>query len=221
MRGQPYRVYQAGHCVAFRRHCQCHTHSQTERQLPDYSYYITTYTPHAQRQRERERESERKVGHVVMWHFDSIGGFSIVERALPLSCDSSRFSMRLQLAGSFTAYASAHLHSCHSLLVSRAVLLSKLFFGHLTNLIFISPANLSQLRAQLLQTFAQLEVEWGQVNFILSDLKLKTANLMLLLPLLLLLRRLLPRCGINLWQTLFTFHKHFCLFRRISFGHCS
>lgn len=148
-----------------------------------------------------------------MWHFDSIGGFSIVERALPLSCDSSRFSMRLQLAGSFTAYATARLHSCHSFLVSRAVLLSKLFFGHLTNLIFISPANLSQLRAQLLQTFAQLEVEWGQVNFILSDLKLKTANLMLL--------RLLPRCGINLWQTLFTFHKHFCLFRRISFGHCS
>lgn len=197
-------------------------HTQSDRETAAWLqllyYHLHT---HAQREREREGVRERKVGHVVMWHFDSIGGFSIVERALPLSCDSSRFSMRLQLAGSFTAYASAHLHSCHSLLVSRAVLLSKLFFGHLTNLIFISPANLSQLRAQLLQTFAQLEVEWGQVNFILSDLKLKTANLMLLLPLLLLLRRLLPRCGINLWQTLFTFHKHFCLFRRISFGHCS
>lgn len=69
--------------------------------------------------------------------------------------------MCLQLAGSFTAYAFASLHSLHSLLVYLSVLLSKLIFGHLTNLIFISPANLSQLGAQLLQTFAQLEVEWG------------------------------------------------------------
>lgn len=31
------------------------THSQTVRQMPDYSYYITTYT-HTHRESERERE---------------------------------------------------------------------------------------------------------------------------------------------------------------------
>lgn len=115
VQGNLIRVYQGGHCVAFRRHCQCHKDRQTI-----YTYAIT-YKTHTyiaiyrEKRRETERDSEtgslREIWGTLSCRISiasqaAEASLYCCSRASPLSALPAGFPCVVyQLAGSFVAYA--------------------------------------------------------------------------------------------------------------------